>query len=67
MMLMMSSISLLLLFLLMLLYNTLLVKGECWIIVTSKNILYVYFVVPNGPTGRTNCISLYSDASNQNN
>ena len=42
-------------------------KGKCWNIVTSKNILYVSFVVPDGPTGSTNCIYLYSDVSNRKN
>ena len=37
----------------------------CWNIVTSKNILYVSFVVPDGPTRRTTCIILYPDASNR--
>ena len=31
----------------------------CLNIVTSKNILYVFFVVPDVPTGRITCISLY--------
>ena len=39
----------------------------CWNIVTSKNILYVSSLVPNGPTRRTTCIILYPDASNQKN
>ena len=40
---MLKMLSLLLLLLLLLLYNTLLIKGECWIIVTSKNILHVFY------------------------
>ena len=40
---------------------------NCWNIVTSKNILYVSFVVPDGPTGRTTCIIFYPDASNRKN
>ena len=41
--------------------------AKCWNIVTLKNILYVSFVVPDGPTGRTTCITLYSNAPNQKN
>ena len=37
--------------------------NNCWNIVTSKNIIYVYFVVPDGLIGRTTCIILYPDAS----
>ena len=47
--------------------ETLLVKGECSNNVTSKNILYVSCVIPDGPTGRTTCITLYPDASNRKN
>ena len=38
------------------LYNSAGFYTMCWNIVTSKNILYVSFVVANGPTGRTTCI-----------
>ena len=42
-------------------------RVKCWNIVTWKNILYVSFVVPKGPTGRTTCINFYPDAYNQKN